>query len=116
MLYPYVTFEVGFFLSQKLKRILHTDFLVRVVAFQNGYMIPLSEIQVCHSSRIVTPVCTLLAMQSRPDRVVISGDLYPSQQLTESVELSNIVTSSLSNPSSSNVTLLKHLLLQTLVK
>ncbi len=39
-----VTFEVGFFQSQTLKRILHTDYLARVVAFQNGYMIPLSRI------------------------------------------------------------------------
>ncbi len=36
-----VTFEVGFFQSQNLKHILHTDYLARVVAFQNGYMIPL---------------------------------------------------------------------------
>ncbi len=45
-----ITFEVGFFQSFKLKRILHTDYLARFVAFQNGYMIPLSKIQVCHSS------------------------------------------------------------------
>ncbi len=30
-----VTFELGFFQSFKLKRILHTDYLARVVAFQN---------------------------------------------------------------------------------
>ncbi len=99
-----VTFEVGFFQSQKLKRILHTDYLARVVAFQNGYMIPLSKIQVCHSSRIVTAVRTLLATQSCPERVATSGGLYPSHQSAESVELSSIVTSSLSDPSSSNVT------------
>ncbi len=29
-----ITFEVGFFQSQKLKRILHTDYLARVVTFQ----------------------------------------------------------------------------------
>ncbi len=95
-----VTFEVGFFQSFKLKRILHTDYLARVVAFQNGYMIPLSRVQVCHSSRVVTPVSTLLATQSCPDRVMTSGGLYPSQQIAESIELSNIVT----NPSTSNVT------------
>ncbi len=67
-------------------------------------MIPLSRIQVCHSSRIITPVRTLFATQSRPDRVATSGGLYPSHQLAESVELSSIVTRSLSNPSSSNVT------------
>ncbi len=61
------------FNHKKLKRILHTDYLARVVALQNGYMIPLSKIQVCHSSRIVTPVRTLLATQSRPERVVTSG-------------------------------------------
>ncbi len=99
-----VTFEVGFFQSQKLKRILHTDYLVRVVAFQNGYMIPLSRIQVCHSSRIVTPVRTLLATQSRPERVAASGGLYPSHQLAKFVELSIIVISSLTNPSSYNIT------------
>ncbi len=55
-----VTFEVGFFQSFKLKRILHTDYLARVVAFQNGCMIRLSRIQVCHSSLVVTPVRTLL--------------------------------------------------------
>ncbi len=99
-----VTFEVGFFQSQKLKCILHTDYLARVVAFQNGYMIPLSRIQVCHSSRIVTPVCTLLATQSRLDRVATYCGLYPSHQLAESVELPSIVTSSLSNPSSSRIT------------
>ncbi len=99
-----VTFQVGFFQSQKLKRILHTDYLDRVVAFQNEYMIHLSGIQVCHSSSIVTPVRTLPAIQSLPDRVAISGGLYPSHQLAESVELSSIVTSSLSNPSNSNIT------------
>ncbi len=55
-----VTFKLRFYQSFKLKRILHTDYLARVVAFQNGYMIPLSRIQVCHSSLVVTPVCTLL--------------------------------------------------------
>ncbi len=99
-----VTFEVGFVQSQKLKRILHIDYLTRVVAFQNGYMIPLSRIQVCHSSRIVTPVCSILATPSCTERVATSGGLYPSHQLAESVELSSIVTSSLSIPSSSNVT------------
>ncbi len=39
-----VTFEVGFLQSFKLRYILHTDYLARVVAFQNGYMIPLSRI------------------------------------------------------------------------
>ncbi len=73
-----VTFEVGFFQSQKLKCILHTDYLARVLS--------------------------LLATQSRPERVATSGGLYPSHQLAESVELSSIMTSSLSNPSSSNVT------------
>ncbi len=99
-----VTFEVGFFQSQKLKCISHKDYLARVVAFQNRYMIPLSRIQVCHTSRIVTPVRTLLATQSYPERVATSGGLYLSNQLAESVELFSIVTSSLSNPSSSNVT------------
>ncbi len=98
-----VTFEVGFFQSFKLKRILHTDYLARVIAFQNGYMIPLSRIQVCNSSRVVTPVCTLLATQC-PDRVATFSGLYPSHQFAESIELSGIVTSNLSNPSSSNVT------------
>ncbi len=99
-----VTFEVGFFQSQKLKSILHTDFLARVVTFQNGYRIPLSRVQVCHSSWIVTPDSTLLATQLRPERVATSGGLYPSHHLAESVELSSIVTSSLSNPPSSNIT------------
>ncbi len=45
-----ITFEIRFFQSSKLKRILHTDYLARVVAFQNGYLIPLSRIQVCHYS------------------------------------------------------------------
>ncbi len=66
-------------------------------------MIPLSRIQVCHSSSIVTPVCTLLATQSSPNGAATSGDLYLSHQLTESAELSSIMTNSLSNPSSSNV-------------
>ncbi len=44
-----ITFEVRFLQSFKLRHILHTDHLARVVAFQNGYMIPLSRIQVCHS-------------------------------------------------------------------
>ncbi len=99
------TFEVGFFKSKKLKCILHTDYLASVVTFQNGYIIPLSRIQVCHSSRIVTPVRTLLATQSCSDRVAKSGGLYPSHQLAESVELSSLVTRFLSNPPNSNVTL-----------
>ncbi len=70
-----VTFEVEFFQSQKLKRILHTDYLASVVAFQNGYIIPLSRIQVCHSSRIITPVHTLLVTQSSPESVATSGGL-----------------------------------------
>ncbi len=99
-----VTFEVGFFQSQKLKCILQTDYLARVVAFQNRYMIPLSRIQLCHSSRVDTPARSILATRSCPERVATSGGLYPSHQLAESVELSSIVTSSLSIPSSSNVT------------
>ncbi len=87
-----VIFEVEFFQSQKLKRILHTEYLARVVPFQNGYMIPLSRIQVCHSSRIVTPVHSILATQSCPERVVTYGGLYPSHQLAEFIELSSIVT------------------------
>ncbi len=51
-----VTFKLGFLQSFKLKHILHTDYLAWVVTFQNGYMIPLSRIQVCHSSWVVTPV------------------------------------------------------------
>ncbi len=39
-----VTFEVGFFQSQKLKCILHTYYLARVIVFQKGYIIPLSII------------------------------------------------------------------------
>ncbi len=110
------TCEVGFFQSQKLKRILHTDYLASVVAFQNGYMIPLSRIQVCHSSRIFTPAHSVIATKSCPESMATSGGLYPSHQLAESVELSSSVTSSLSFPSSSNFTPTKHLLLQTLVK
>ncbi len=59
-----ITFEVGFFQSFKFKRISPTDYLARVVAFPNGYMIPLSRIQVCHSSQAVTPVYTLLYSQA----------------------------------------------------
>ncbi len=99
-----VTFEVGFFQSQKLKHILHTDYLARGVAFQNEYMIPLSRIKVCHSPRIVTPAHRILATQSCPERVATSGGQYSSHKLAESVELSSIVTSSLSIPSSSNIT------------
>ncbi len=99
-----VTFDVGFFQSFKLKRILHTDYLGRVVSFQNGYMIPLSRIQVCHSSRVVTSVRTLLATQSHPDPVATSSGLYPSRQIAETTELPSIMPTNLSNPSSSNVT------------
>ncbi len=77
-----VTSEVGFIQSQKLKRILHTDYLARVVVFQNGNMIPLSRIQVCHSSRIVTHVGTLLATQSCHERAVCT-------LLTKSLNLLN---------------------------
>ncbi len=51
-----VMFEVRFFQSFKLKCILHTDYLAWVVAFQNRYMIPLSRIQVCHSSLVTQAV------------------------------------------------------------
>ncbi len=38
-----ITFEIGLF-QFKLRRILCTDYLAKVVALQNGYMIPLSRI------------------------------------------------------------------------
>ncbi len=82
-----VTFEVRFFQSFKLRRILHTDYLARVVAFQNGYMIPLSRIQVCHSSQAMTPVRTLIATKSHPEPVATSSGLYPSHLIPEHLEL-----------------------------
>ncbi len=39
-----ITFKIRFFQSFKLRQILHTNYLARVVAFQNGYMIPLLEL------------------------------------------------------------------------
>ncbi len=95
-----VTFEVGFFSITKAETyITHRLFSKDCCLSEWIYLI-----QVCHSSRIVTPVCTLLATQSRPERVATSCGLYTFHQLAESVELSSIVTSSLSNPSSSNMT------------
>ncbi len=58
-----ITFEIRFFQSFKLCHILCTDYLARVVAFQNGYMIALSRIQVCHSAN------TLVAATSNPEPV-----------------------------------------------
>ncbi len=99
-----ITFKVRFFQSFKLKRILHTDYLARVVAFQNGYMIPLSRIQVCHSSQAVTPVRTLFATQSHPNPVATSSGLYPSHHISENIELPSIIHTNISHPLSSNVT------------
>ncbi len=98
-----VTFDVGFFQSFKLKHILHTDYLARVVAFQNGYMIPFSRIQACHSSRVVNPVRTLLTTQSCPEQVATSSGLYPSHQIAETIEPPSIVPSTLSHPLSSHI-------------
>ncbi len=98
-------FEVIFFQSFKLKRILHTDYLTTVVTFQNGYISPLSRIQVCHSSRVVTPVHTLLTTQLHPEPVATSSGLYSSHQIAETIELHSIVPTNLSHPLSSNVTL-----------
>ncbi len=99
-----VTYEVRFFQSFKVKCILHTDYLARVVAFQNGYIIPLSKIQVCHSYWVVIPVSTLITTQSHPEPVVTSSDLIPSHQIAEIIELPSIVPSTLSHPLGSNVT------------
>ncbi len=85
-----ITFEIGFFESFKLRRILHTDYLARVVAFQNGYMIPLSRIQVYHSSSPVAPARTLVAATSHPELVAISSGLYPSHPIPKHLELTNI--------------------------
>ncbi len=97
-------FEVGFFQSFKYKRILQTDYLARVVAFQNGYMVTLCRIQVCHSSWVVTPVRTLLTTQSCPLPVATSSGLYPSHQFAETIELPSIVPSTLSHPLGSKAT------------
>ncbi len=85
-----VMFEVGFLQSFKLRRILHTDYLARVVAFQNGYMIPLSRIQVCYSSQVLTLIRTLFTTLSHPDPVVTSSRLYQSHHITEHLEISSI--------------------------
>ncbi len=50
-------------------------------------MIPLSRIQVCHSSQAVTQVRTLLATQSCPDPLATSSGLYPYHQIAENKEL-----------------------------
>ncbi len=84
------TFEVGLLQSLKLRRILHTDYLARVVVFQNGYMITLSRIQVCHSSQAVNPVRTLLTTHSHPNPVATSSGLDPSHNINEHLEFSSI--------------------------
>ncbi len=99
-----VKIKVRFVQSFKHKCMLHTYYLAIVVAFQTGYMIPLSRIQMCHSSWVVTPVHTLLTTQSHPDPVVTSSGLYPSPQIAETIEFLFIVPSSLSYPLDSNVT------------
>ncbi len=88
-----VTFKVRFLQSFKLRCILHTDYLARVVAFQNGYLIPLSGIHVCHSSQAVTPVRTLLTTLSHPDPVATSNGLYLSHNITEQLKFSSITPS-----------------------
>ncbi len=66
---------------------MHTDYLDRVGTFQNGYMIPLSKIQVCHSSSPVAPISTLVAATLHPEPAATSSGLYPSHHIPEHLEL-----------------------------
>ncbi len=90
-----ITFEIGFFQSFKLKHILHTDYLARVVTFQSGYMIPLSRIQVCHSSIPVTPISNMVAATPQPEPVATSSGLYPSHPIHEHLGLTSIPSTTL---------------------
>ncbi len=85
-----ITFKIGFFQSFQLCRMLCTDYLARVVAFQNGYMIPLSRIQVCHSSSPVAPFSTLVAATPHPEPVATPSGLYPSHPIPEHLEITTI--------------------------
>ncbi len=92
-----MTFEIGFFQSFKLRRILERDYLARVVAFQDGYMTSMSEIHVRHPCLDVAPVRTLLTTQSQHDPVATSSSLYSTSSLPENIELPTITIASPTN-------------------
>ncbi len=95
-----MTFEIGFFQSFKLRRILERDYLATVVAFHDGYMTSMSEIHVCHPSLDVAPVRTLLSTQSQSDPVATSSSIYPRMSLPGNIELPTIcVTKPTNTPS-----------------
>ncbi len=80
-----MTFEIGFFQSFKLRRILESDYLASVVAFQDGYMTSMSEIHVCHPSLDVVLVRTLITTQSQSDPVATSSGIYTRTSLPENI-------------------------------
>ncbi len=88
-----LTFEIGLFQQFKLKCIVQGTYLARVVTFQNGYMIPLSRIQVCNSMLPVAPDNTrIAAIASCPDPATTSSGLYPIHAIYHPTELVHNVT------------------------
>ncbi len=73
-----ITFELGLFQYFKLRRIVKGNYLARIVAFQNGYMIPLSKMLVCNILLLVTPDNHMVAaLHFALCLAAISSRLYP---------------------------------------
>ncbi len=76
---------------------MRTDYLARVVAFQNRCMIPLSTIQVCHSLSPVAHVSTLVDAYTTPELIATSSGPYPSHPIPEHLELTTISSTTVPN-------------------
>ncbi len=73
---------IGLFQRFKLRCILRGNYLAGVVTFQNGYMIPLSRIQVYNNAFPVTPEYNrLMATASCPSPTTTSSGLYSMHAL-----------------------------------
>ncbi len=85
----YYIFEICLFQRFKLRRIVQGNYLARVIAFQNGYMIPLSRIQVCNHTLPVTPDNPRVAAAASCASPVMTSSglnpLYAIYHATESV-------------------------------
>ncbi len=93
-----LTFEIGCLQSIKLRCILSSEYLVSVVAFQNGYMKPLSQVQVYHTSDTIRPARPSTSQQSNPDTVASPSVLYPCLPITSQPTLTS-PTTTITSPS-----------------
>ncbi len=93
-----VTFELGWFQGFKLRRIVNSQYLARIVAFQNDTMVPLSRIQVCNQSLpIAPPDLSVATVVSCPLPATTSIRFYPIYAIYHQAEPEHNVHNSDSN-------------------